>query len=204
MGAATVPPSGYAATGYPAEVTFAQGALERNRLTTFFRIILAIPNLIVVSLWGIGFMVTSVLAWFAILFTGKYPEGLYRFGVGYMRMVADAYAYLFFMTDEYPPFSGNDQKAASYPVQYSVVYSGSSNRLTVFFRIILAIPALIFAYIIYIAAEICGFLAWFAILFTGRYPQGLLSFVQGALRCYMRISTYLYWMTDQYPPFNFS
>lgn len=192
------------AATYPVDVTYAQGPLERSRMTVFFRILLAIPNIIIVTVWGIGFEVTSLLAWFAVIFTGRYPEGLYSFGVSYMRMATDSFAYLHFMSDEYPPWSGNDQKAATYPVQYSVVYSGRSNRLTVFFRVILMIPAAIFAYLVYIAAAICLVLAWFGIMITGKYPQGLLSFTQGALRCYMRVLSYGAFLTDAYPPFALS
>ncbi len=193
-----------AAQPYPVEVTFAQGSLERNRVTTFFRGLLVIPNLIVVYIWGIGFMVTSLLAWFAILFTGKYPPGLYSFGVGYMRMLTDAFAYMHYMTDEYPPWSGTDAKAESYPVQYSIVYSGESNRVTVFFRFLLAIPAFIFAAVVYVASYVASIVAWFAILITGRYPEGILSFTQGALRTVMRVNSYYYYMTDEYPPFSLS
>jgi len=192
------------ATVYPADVTFAQGSLDRNRVTTFFRYILAIPNLIMLSIWGIGFELTTFLAWWAILFTGKYPEGMYSFGVSYMRMATDSISYLHLLTDEYPPWSGNDAKATAYPAQYSIVYSGQSNRVTTFFRMILAIPAFIFLYIVYIAAGICGIIAWFAIVFTGKMPEGLQSFMQGAVRSYMRIMSYAFLMTDIYPPFSFS
>lgn len=204
MAATTAPPSGYSTAAYPADVSYAQGPLERSRLTVFFRFILFIPNSIMVSIWGMGFYVTSFLAWFAVLFTGKYPEGLYSFGVSYMRMVADSLSYMHYITDEYPPWTGNDQKATAYPVQYSIAYSGSSNRLTVFFRGLLVIPAEIFAMVVLVATYVALLVSWFAIMITGRYPQGLLSFTQGAVRCYMRILSYQFFMTDQYPPFSFS
>ena len=204
MAVAGAPPFGIAGSAYPIDVTYAPGPLERNRLTVFFRLILAIPNLIVLSLWGAAFEVTTILAWFAVLFTGRYPQGLYGFGVSYMRMAADSFAYLHLMSDEYPPWTGNDSKAASYPVQFSAIYPESNSRLTVFFRFILAIPALIFSYLVYIAAGICVILAWFAILFTGKYPEGLLSFLQGALRAYMRVFSYYFFMVDAYPPFSLS
>jgi Domain of unknown function (DUF4389) len=204
MGVAAAPPAGMSATAYPADVTYAQGGLERNRVTCFFRYILAIPNLVMLSIWGIGFEVTTFLAWWAILFTGRYPDGMYSFGVSYMRMAADSFAYLHLVTDEYPPWSGNDSKATSYPVQYSVVRPDTHSRMTVFFRLILAIPAFIFGYVAYLCAAVAAFIAWWAILFTGKYPEGLLSFVQGALRSYMRITTYAFFMRDEYPPFSLS
>jgi hypothetical protein len=204
LGIAAAPPADFSATAYPADVTFAHGPLERSRLTVFFRFILAIPAEIMVYIWGLGFYVTTFLAWWAILFTGRYPDGLYSFGVSYMRMFTNLYAYIHFVTDEYPPWTGNDAKAASYPVQYSVSYPGTSHRLTVFFRALLAIPALIFGIVVAIAAYIAAVVAWFAILITGRYPQGILNFVEGTIRCVLRINTYYSFMADPYPPFSVS
>lgn len=188
---------------YPADVTFAEDSLERSRLTVFFRGILAIPIEIMLYAWGIGFAITTLLAWFAVVFTGKYPAGLYGFGVGYMRMFTNVYAYLHFVIDEYPPWTGNDAKAAAYPVQYSVVYSGQSNRLTVLFRLLLVIPAIIFGAIVGVAAWIGAVIAWFAILITGSYPPAILNFVEGTIRSVMRINSYYYFMTDEYPPLAF-
>lgn len=192
------------AVAYPADVTFATGSLERNRVTVFFRSILAIPAFIVLYIYTIGLMITTLIAWFVVLFTGKYPPGLYSFAVNTMRLTTNVYAYLFFITDEYPPWSGSDPKAQSYPSQFSVAYSGESNRVTVLFRSILAIPALIFAGVVFAVAEILGVIAWFAIVFTGRYPEGMLTFVEGALRSLMRVNSYYYFLTDVYPPFSMS
>ena len=204
MGAATAPPGGYAATAYPADVTYATGDLRRSRLTVFFRPILAIPIAVMWYIFSIGFEITTFLAWWAILFTGKYPEGLYSFGVNYLRLYSNFYSYIHYVTDEYPPWTGNDAKAATYPVQYSVSYAGQSNRLTCFFRIILAIPLAIFGVVVLICAYVAAIIAWFAILITGRYPEGLLNFVQGAIRSFMRIQTYSCLMTDEYAPFSMS
>lgn len=201
MGVATASSMAGSST-YPADVTYAQGGLERNRITVFFRGLLIIPIYVMVAIFGIGFEITSLIAWFAILFTGRYPDGMYSFGVSYMRLTANFYAYAHYITDEYPPWTGNDAKATAYPVQYSIVYPGQSNRVTVFFRGLLAIPAVIFGLVVAIGSYICALLAWFAILFTGRYPEGLLSFNQNAIRCYMRIHSYYWFMTDEYPPFS--
>ena len=90
---------------YPAgiQVTFAEG--ERDKTSIALRIIYAIPHVIVLWALGIAWFVTSVIAWFAILINGTYPEGLYNFGVGVFRWSLRVEAYLLLLVDEYPPFS---------------------------------------------------------------------------------------------------
>jgi hypothetical protein len=97
------PPFGDAA--YPASLTFVDAERVRSRLTVGFRLILIIPHLIVVGLLTLAWWITSMVAWFAILFTGSYPHGLYEFGVGVLRWFIRVEAYLLLLVDEYPPFS---------------------------------------------------------------------------------------------------
>jgi len=78
---------------------------ESNRWSVALRLILAIPQIIVLVFVLLAWLVTVVIAWFAILFTGRYPDGLYGFGVGVQRWTLRVQAYLFLMRDEYPPFS---------------------------------------------------------------------------------------------------
>src|SRR5438477_3576747 len=93
-------------------------SVSRNRLTTFFRYILAIPQLIFLSLYGIVWLVVVVIAWFALLFTARWPRSLYDFGVDYSRYAARVSAYLFLAVDAYPPFSGADDPG--YPVRLQI------------------------------------------------------------------------------------
>jgi hypothetical protein len=92
--------------------------------------------------------------------------------------------------------------AMGYPITVEFVYPEKLSRLSTFFRIILAIPQFIAIYFVELVAGICVFLAWFAILFTGKYPKGLYDFVAGALRWSTRVSGYVYLLTDKYPPFS--
>ena len=94
-----------ATTPYPASLAFVEPEGPRRRLSVGFRLILIIPQLIVVGLLTIAWWVTSFVAWLAILFTGNYPEGLYEFGVGVLRWFIRVEAYLLLLVDEYPPFS---------------------------------------------------------------------------------------------------
>jgi hypothetical protein len=90
---------------YPAALAFVEPEGPRRRLSVGFRLILIIPQLLVVGLLTIAWWVTACIAWLAILFTGNYPEGLYEFGVGVMRWFIRVEAYLLLLVDEYPPFS---------------------------------------------------------------------------------------------------
>lgn len=90
---------------YPATIAVVAPDAPRNRLTVALRLILAIPQFIVLAFVLIGWFVTSVISWFAILFTGNYPAGLYSFGVGAMRWMLRVEAYMLLLVDEYPPFS---------------------------------------------------------------------------------------------------
>jgi hypothetical protein len=90
---------------YPAWLELERPVGPRNRLTVGFRLILLLPHALAVWFLGIAWAITSIVAWFAIVFTGEYPLGLYNFGVGVFRWSTRAEAYIFLLRDEYPPFS---------------------------------------------------------------------------------------------------
>lgn len=187
---------------YPVNVTFSPEPPERNRLTVFFRIILVIPVFVVIYFYALAVGFTSFVAWCAILITGRYPAGLYRFADGFIRVTTYAYAYSCLLTDEFPPFTGHSEKANAYPVQYSADAPSARNRLTVGFRAILAIPILLFASLLLQIVEFFGLVAWFAILFTGRFPNSMIPISQGMLRSVMRAHSYAYLLVDNYPSFS--
>jgi hypothetical protein len=176
---------------------------------TFIRSILLIPHFIILYLFGLLAAVVYFIATFAILFTGRYPEGLYNLIVAYTRWIAHMYGYLLHLNDKYPPFSGD--ASPGYPLQFSTVYPGTASRLLnfplfigMFIRVILLIPHIIVIYFLFLVAFIIVFIAQFAILFTGSFPAGMHGFVAGTLRWNTRISAYLYGLTDKYPPFSMS
>jgi hypothetical protein len=185
---------------YP--VTFEADYVEqRNRLTTFFRLILAIPVAIVLYVFGIVASIAIVIAWFAIVITGRYPAGLYSFVADFNRFVARVTAYAVLLTDPYPPFSGADDPA--YPVRMS--FAGpleSYSRLKTFFRLILAIPIMIMRYVMGLLLEIGAVAAWFVILVTGKMPRGLFDLMVLANSYTARSDAYLYLLTETYPPFQ--
>jgi hypothetical protein len=90
---------------YPASVEVLDPAGPRDRVSVAFRLILAIPHFIVLAFVMLAWCITTIVAWFLILFTGEYPAGLYEFGVGSLRWLIRLQAYLLLLIDDYPPFS---------------------------------------------------------------------------------------------------
>src|SRR5919204_3102056 len=114
--------------------------LQRNRLTVFFRLILAIPHLLWITLWGVISILAYIANWFATLFMGRSPDGLHRFLATFLRYSTHVRAYILLVADPFPGFTGTP---GSYPIDLEVAGPEPQNRLTVFFRWILAIPALL-------------------------------------------------------------
>jgi hypothetical protein len=182
-------------------VTFEADYVERrSRLTTFFRLILVIPHVIVVSVYGFAAFVVIVVAWFALLFTGRWPRGMYDFVAGFLRYSTAVNGYYYLLTDAYPPF-GPD--VDDYPVRLNIGPPKERySRLKVLFRIILAIPPALIAYAMNIVAQIGAFLAWFAIVVTGRQPKGLQDMIVLGLSYQQRAHVYMALITEDWPPFT--
>jgi hypothetical protein len=183
---------------YP--ITYAVDYVERHsRLTTFFRLILAIPLLIWQWIWGIAVLFVVIISWFALLFTARFPEGMYRFIAIFLRFSARMRGYTMLLTDRYSSFGGEPDE--TYPVR--VGFAGplpKYNRWKVLFRFILVIPVAIFVYLLQLLLEIVGIAAWFAILFTGRLPRGLYDLLAFATSYETRVYGYMYLLTETYPP----
>ena len=202
---------------YPVSLAVEPATENRNRLTTVFRLILAIPHLILVGGVGIGFashnhnasfseggllgavaFVLAVVSWFTIVIAGTHIVGIRQFTLFYLRWRVRAQAYFMLLADPYPPFGD-----APYPASIDVVDPvDARNRLTVFFRILLAIPQLIVLAFVLLAWCITTIIAWFSILFTCAYPSGLFEFGVGVLRWQTRDEAYLLLLVDEYPPFS--
>ncbi|MDH4065167.1 MAG: DUF4389 domain-containing protein [Acidobacteriota bacterium] len=203
---------------YPVTVTLEPSLTNRNRLTTLFRLILAIPHLILVG--GVGLGVASrgdsrttlggeggllgavaiflaIVSWFTIVFTGTHIAGIRQFTLFYLRWRVRALAYLMLLADAYPPF-GDGPYPASVQVDEPV---RPRDRLSVGVRLILAIPHLVALFFVLVAWCTTTVVAWFVILFTGHYPRGLHAFGVGALRWRLRVEAYMLLMVDDYPPF---
>ena len=159
---------------YPVSYAADYAAEGRNRLTTFCRSIVAIPWLVVPYLYGIGASIVVVLAWFAMVFTGRYPKQLYDFNAGYLRMVTRVNSFHYLLTDEYPPFGGLE--ASDYPIRIGVPSPlDKFSRAKALFRYIIGIPVMILALVQSVILLVVTVIAWFAILFTGKHPEGLFN-----------------------------
>jgi hypothetical protein len=170
-----------------------------SRLLIFVKWLLAIPHFIVVGLLYYVVGIVVFIAFFAILFTKKYPEGMFKFAVGTYRWGLNVGAYAGLMRDEYPPFTLD---AGQYPVEFDVQYPAELNRWLPLIKWLLAIPNMIVFFFVAIAAVVVQFIAFFAILFTGNYPRGLFDFSVGCMRWGQRLNAYIYLLTDEYPPFS--
>lgn len=173
--------------------------LRRSRLTVFFRLLLAIPHLVWLYLWGIAAAVAALIAWFAALFTGRVPQGLHRFLALYLRYQVHVYAYLTLAADPFPEFAGAE---GTYPVDLHVAPPEPQSRLTVFFRILLAVPALIIAGVLNYLSGAVAFFAWFVCVALGRIPEGMRNLQAFSIRYHAQTTAYQYLLTQRYPSLN--
>jgi hypothetical protein len=174
---------------------------EYARFLPLVKWLLAIPHYIALAVLGIGAFFAIIISFFAVLITGRYPEGLWNYMVGVFRWGLRVGAYVFLLTDRYPPFSLDDDP--DYPVRLEMPYpSGGMERWRPLVAWILVIPYSIVAALLYYLAAVIAFIALFAILFTRRYPEGMFGIVVNSLRYQIRSSTYSDWLTTKYPPFD--
>jgi hypothetical protein len=208
-------------TPQPYPVSFSVDYPDRNldRLTTFFRIFVAIPILIVLGSVAGGTWQWSYengrtaaagaggaggLLFFAplllILFRQKYPRWWFDWNLELLRFTNRVGIYLALMDDKYP--STDEQQSLHLDFPYPDARR-DLNRWLPLVKWLLAIPHYVVLFFLYIALVVVVIIAWFAILFTGRYPRGLFDFVQGVIRWHNRVVGYAYILiTDRYPPFS--
>lgn len=176
--------------------------VPQGRLSILFRGLLIIPHAIILTLlaWAVSIVIT--LAWFTIVFAGRYPAALLRFTIGFSRWAARANAYGSLLTGQYPPFSMEEEP--DYPVRLHIAeQTEGRNRLTSFFRCLMLIPHEIVLTFLGIVAGFVLVAAWLAGIVLGRVPGGLHSFLVGFTAWTERVSAYAYLLVDEYPPFSF-
>jgi hypothetical protein len=174
---------------------------EQGRWRTFFRLILAIPWYILGSVYVLGASIVAFLAWFAIVFTARYPEGLYKFNVGVLRFLGRANAFFYLQTDQWPPFGF--EEAPEYPVRIPVAPRLERyNRWKTGFRLILGIPVVFMVYLISYLYQLASVIAWFHIVFRGRTAGGTHNALAYGLAYYMRVTAYFLLLTETLPPIS--
>ena len=172
--------------------------LQRSRLTVFFRLLLVIPHLIWLALWGIAVWFAVLAVWFVGIFMGRVPDGLHGFIAGYLQYLTHVYAYFSIAADPYPSFSGGP----GYPIDVVVAPAGPQSRLTILFRLLLYIPAAIVLYLLGYVAQIISVAAWFFALFTGRLHPGIRDILVYWLRYNAQAFGYVCLLTQRYPSFS--
>jgi hypothetical protein len=171
-----------------------------NRITTFFRLLTAIPIFIVLDLipGGLVYIPTVLM----LLFLQKYPRWWFDWNVALTKFGTRVWAYLALLRDEYP--STDDERLYHIEIPYPKAEE-ELHRWLPLIKWLLAIPHYIVLFFLSIVALVMVIIAWFAILFTGRYPRALFDFVEGVFRWALRVTVYAFLLaTDRYPPFRLS
>jgi hypothetical protein len=170
--------------------------LRRSRLTVFFRLVLAVPHLVWLTLWGVLALLAAIGNWVATLATGTSPQRLHRFLSAYVRYQVHVGAFLNLVGNPFPGFVGAE---GTYPIDPHVAPRQRQNRWTVLFRLILAVPALILASAFGSLLGFVAILGWFASLATGRMPVGLRNAGAYALRYTAQAVAYFLLVSPAYP-----
>jgi uncharacterized protein DUF4389 len=188
--------------------------LRRSRVTVLFRLFLAVPHLIWVGIWGgvvygatqwesgaeagtfaaIAFG-TAGLAWLVTLFGAFLWPELHWFHVRFLRWYTQFVAYLTLLADPWPRLDARD----AYPIDLAIDPPERQNRWKTFFRIVLAIPAIVFSFVLVVVLFVVAFAGWFVCLILGRMPKGMRDLGAYCLRFQAQTSAYLIFLTDRYP-----
>ena len=170
--------------------------LRRSRLTVFFRLLLVLPHLVVVALWGLVTLLVVIAGWFVALVRGRLPDRMHGFIARYLRYSVHVSAYASLAADPFPSFRGWE---GTYPVDLVIAPAAPQARWKTLLRLILAIPAYVFAYVLSQVAQLVALIGWFAAVFTARMPRGLRDLIAYALRYQAQTNAYLYLLTSHYP-----
>lgn len=182
----------------PAVVYDPTPALERSRVTVFFRGILWFPHYVTLLFYGIGYVFAVMFAWFAIVVTGKYPQGLYDFNVKVLKYYARLSSYLYLQVDQYPPFGLGDHP--EYPTQLHIGPAKQEySRVKALFRVVLGVPVVLINYAMFLVLGVMAVMVWFAGVILGKTPEGLHGPLNLGLSYYARAAAYFALVTEDWP-----
>jgi hypothetical protein len=169
----------------------------RDRVSVGLRLLVALPQYIVLLFVDVAALLMLVLGWFGALVTGRLPDFARDFLTGVLRWQARVEAYVLLLTDQYPPYSMQPEEA--YPVQIAVPPATELNRLAVLVRLVLLIPAAIAASVLSTGAFVISIASWLSIMLTGSMPTPLYEAARAALRFQLRYWAYVSMLTTDYP-----
>ncbi len=172
--------------------------------TLFGWLYIALPHGFILFFVGIWSSILSFIAFWAVLFTARYPQSMFEFQAGLMHWNVRLSARFFNVSDGYPPFGINAKdEYVSLDIPYPERLSRVILLLRTFFGFIyVIIPHGFILFFRLIATGVVVFLAWWVVLFAGKYPESFHAFVTGYIRWTTRVNLYMSFMTDQYPPFT--
>jgi 2-(1,2-epoxy-1,2-dihydrophenyl)acetyl-CoA isomerase len=169
---------------------------RRWRLTTALRLLLALPHLYLLEYWGLVAVFVAIANWFIALVRGRTPPAVHDWLARYVRYSTHVQAYVFMLADPYPKFRGWPN---TYPVDLRVDPPAIQSRWKIGFRLPLAIPAIVFSYVLAVVLIIVAMLSWFVALAVARVPSGFQNLGTYCLRYQLQTLAYLLLLTDRYP-----
>jgi hypothetical protein len=168
---------------------------RRSRLTTFFRLFLAVPHIVWLVLWGLIALFAIVAQWFIALVRGQPAAALHQFLAAYVRYQTHVAAFLYLIANPFPGFTGQP----GYPIDLHVAPPERQSRWVTLFRFVLALPAIMLVNALSVLLLVVGLGGWFAALAVGRMPEGLRNAGAYALRYNMQVVGYMTLLTGRYP-----
>ncbi|MCW2923164.1 MAG: hypothetical protein JWM98_568 [Thermoleophilia bacterium] len=181
---------------HPVQLVFSNDDRSRSRVMTFFNGLVIIPHAIVLGIYRAVATVAAVCGGIVTFFTKHNPEGIHNFVAGYLAYEVRVNSFMFLLVKEYPPFPGGDDP---YPVSLTVAPPVEQGRLGVLFRTLLMIPAVFVYFGLAIVLLFTYVGSWFAIMFTGKTPEGCQAWGEKTMRYASRFSAYQYYLTPVYP-----
>jgi 2-(1,2-epoxy-1,2-dihydrophenyl)acetyl-CoA isomerase len=169
---------------------------SRWRLTTLLRLPLALPHIYLAEYWGFVAIAVAIVNWFIALARGRTPDAVHTWLERYLRYATHVGAYVLLLADPYPKFRG---WPGTYPVDLRVEGPVRQSRVKILFRLLLAVPALIFAYVLGIVGWVVSVIAWVCALAVARVPAGVQRLGAYCLRFQIQTLGYLFLLTDRYP-----
>lgn len=166
-------------------------------LLALIRPLLILPHLVVNAVLGAVVLGATIVAWVAILVTGRYPLDLWHLSVSVVERGARVGAYAFLLRHDYPPF-----RAAPYPVRFELCFPGRQSRPLLFLRWVMLLPQVVVLPALGVALVVTTLVSWLAVLLTGSYPQPLFAFAVGVQRWMQRVLVYALLLSDVYPAFS--
>jgi hypothetical protein len=170
--------------------------LRRSRLTVLVRWLLAYPHFIWLGLYTLVAVIVGIANWVVTLIKGRSPQRLHRWLVRYLRYTVYVYSYVYLLANPYPPFHGGER---SYPIDLTLEGSDPQRRLITAFRIVLAIPAFVLAWVLSQVLLVIAVISWFIAIAVGRVPRGMEQLGLYCLRYQTQTYAYLFVVTERYP-----